>query len=469
VVRRSLLLVGLAVSLVAACGDDAGTTVDAADPPVTPDAPSVEAKLAAHGLDWCEALDFPRAPDDAYRDEPVYVGNEQPTDAVKAWAATKPGYQGLWIDRERHGWISVGFTEGAEARQEELREEFPDVGVVAVQARSSSAERDAARRRVEPVLRRFAIAEPIIETPEKGLLVVGLGVLREEALAALEPFADEPLCFEGLLADEVVPDGPQPDGGEGWRLLGTADEVGEPYRTGIATTEAQFERLWEQSGLPGARPAVDFGPDVVIWFGAVHGSGCDVRLDDVVVDRAAALVHGAIVLPGAPRDCPDDAIARSFVVTVARSRLPGGPFAIQLDAEDPPGGVPEERTLVDADLRAPGSVATDDEIGPDPELIDDSEEPTVLTSGEIVEPGFASRYEMDVRCGIARLGDLNGIVWQTAGDEVPPQWAGSVEDDRLVVDVLVEEETATLAATANGHTVTYEPAPIGTSPDPCAG
>jgi hypothetical protein len=38
-----------------------------------------------------------------------------------------------------------------------------------------------------------------------------------------------------------------------------------------------------------------------------------------------------------------------------------------------------------------------------------------------------------------------------------------------VVDVLLDQETATLAATANGRTVTYEPAPIGTSPDPCAG
>ena len=462
--RRTLALLALATWVLAACGDGDGTTVDAADPPA-PD--TVEAALAAHDLDWCEALEYPRAPDDAYRDEPVYVGNEQPTEAVQAWAATKPGYQSLWLDRERQGWITLGFSEGVEARQAELREEFPDVGVVAVRARSTAAERAGARARVEPVLRRFAIGEPTIESEAKGVVEVGLGVLREEVLEALESYADEPLCFDGLLERDVTPEGPQPDGGDGWRLLGDG-RSGSSYRTGIATTDEQYARLWADAGLSADRPDVEFATEVVVWFGAVYGSGCDVRLDRVVVDRAGRLVHGELVVPGAPRDCPDDANPHAFVVALERSSLPAGRFAIQLGAEDPPSGVPEERTLVDADLRSPGAVATHDQIGPDPDLTARSEEPSIVSSGATIEPGYPWRYRMDVSCGIAKLGEVNGIVWITAQDDVPPQWTGSVEGDRLVVDLLLDQESATLAATAEGHTVTYEPAPIRTSPDPCA-
>ena len=100
-----------------------------------------------------------------------------------------------------------------------------------------------------------------------------------------------------------------------------------------------------------------------------------------------------------------------------------------------------------------------DQIGPDPDLTARSEEPSIVSSGATIEPEYPWRYRMDVSCGIAKLGEVNGIVWRTAQDEVPPQWTGSVEGDRLVVDLLLDQETATLAATANGHTVTYEPAP----------
>ena len=215
--RRTLALLALATWVLAACGDGNAATVDVPDAPAAAD--TVEAMLAAHGLDWCEALEYPRAPDDAYRDEPVYVGNEQPTEAVQAWAATKPGYQSLWLDRERQGWITLGFSEGVEARQAELREEFPDVGVVAVRARSTAAERAGARARVEPVLRRFAIGEPTIESEAKGVVEVGLGVLREEVLEALEPYADEPLCFDGAARAGRDPRGPP---ARRWRRLEAA-------------------------------------------------------------------------------------------------------------------------------------------------------------------------------------------------------------------------------------------------------
>ena len=63
-----------------------------------------------------------------YRDEPVYVGNEQPTDAVRAWAEQQPGFEDIWIDRDNNGWLAVGFTSEVDQRQAELEAEFPGVG-----------------------------------------------------------------------------------------------------------------------------------------------------------------------------------------------------------------------------------------------------------------------------------------------------------------------------------------------------
>lgn len=60
------------------------------------------------------------APDEYYRDEPVYVGNNPPTGDIEAWARTKPGFEGLWRDRTRNGWITLAFSEDAHVRQAEL-------------------------------------------------------------------------------------------------------------------------------------------------------------------------------------------------------------------------------------------------------------------------------------------------------------------------------------------------------------
>ncbi len=75
-------------------------------------------------------------------------------------------------------------------------------------------------------------------------------------------------------------DGPQPTSGDGWRLL-AVERTGDSYRTGAATTEDQYAALWAQSGVTAARPPVDFDNDIVIWFGAVYGSGCEIRMETV--------------------------------------------------------------------------------------------------------------------------------------------------------------------------------------------
>ena len=122
--------------------------------------------------------------------------------------------------------------------------------------------------------------------------------------------------------------------------------VYESIRTGVATTAEQYEDLWAAAGLAGQGPAVDFETEIVVWFGAVYGSSCPIRLDDVAVDPDRRLVFGGFVKPGNPTACTDDANPEAYVVALARHRLPEAPFAVQLDAEDPPSGAPEERTTV---------------------------------------------------------------------------------------------------------------------------
>jgi hypothetical protein len=281
-------------------------------------------------------------------------------------------------------------------------------------------------------------------------------------VAALATVADERICLED--AGVPVPEGPQPTGGDGWRLLG--DElVGDVYRTGIATDDEQYAALWSRAGMTAPRPAVDFETEVVIWFGAVYGSSCPIRVDDVVVDleHRPVLVYPLSVVPGGDDEgCTADANPHAFVVAIERGRLPAGPFAIQLGPEDPPAGVPEERTLVDTDLSSPGAVATAEQVGPDPALIEASQQPEIFDSGEYLWSDPPWRYRLSVRCGIGVLGQLNEIWWMTGTDTVavPSEWTDLVDatSESIVVELnLNDGQDPTMTAAANDYAVTYEP------------
>ena len=100
----------------------------------------------------CEDVPELSAPAEAYRDTPIYVGNEMPVEAVRDWAVGQPGYEDIWIDREHNGWVAVAFSRDAAARQADLEREFPGVGVVAVPVEWSTAELEALQRRVHEVL-----------------------------------------------------------------------------------------------------------------------------------------------------------------------------------------------------------------------------------------------------------------------------------------------------------------------------
>jgi len=153
-----------------------------------------------------------------------------------------------------------------------------------------------------------------------------------------------------------------------------------------------------------------------------------------------------------------DANPYAYLVALERDKLPSGPFAIQLGTDDPPAGVPEERTLVDVDLSRPGAVAAPGDVHPDPTL----PKPFVHESGSVIEPDVENPYQLFVHCGIEWLGRLNHVAWRTdvpAGvpDFIPPEWQTAVDASQAVElsIILRTGPEPVVEATANGHTVMY--------------
>jgi hypothetical protein len=405
----------------------------------------------------CDEVPAVALPAAHLRDQPIYVANEQPVEELAAWARSHAGFEELWIDRANLGWVVLAFSEDGTARQDELTDRFPDVGAVVVEVDWTMDELTDLQDRVaaDPALRELGIATGVSVT--QGVVSVELGELTQDRRSRLAPYLGERLCVSGVDPASLPSEGPQPQAGEGWRLL--VDELaGEPYRTGIAADEEGLARLWERIGLTSVVPSVDLETEVVIWFGAVYGSSCpDLRLDDVVVDDDRALVYAEIIDVSRQVACTDDANPRAFVVAVERSRLPAGPFAIQLRADDPPPGAPEERTLVELDLTPPGASLSADAVGPDPSLAGPG--PSTVGPGDLVEPGYPAAYRFDLHCGPEWLGPLNDVLWRSEVPDTPTAWreARSPSTDELVVEVLLETDPARLTATANGHEIVYTP------------
>ncbi len=439
--QRTILLMVIAI-VVAACG------VERADEPLAP---------VSAGFPSCEDVPVITAPQEAYRDSPIYVQNEMPIEDVQEWAATQPGYEGLWIDREHNGWLTVAFSENAADRQADLKAMFPDVGVVAVEVEHTTEELADLQARVSEEMAQLLDSFAAGSYENKGVVGVSVGILTPEIIEAIaKRLPGEPICVEGGDPSTLPPPGPQPQEGEGWRLLADEAPAGDAYRTGIATDQGSLETLWEGIGLETPLPDVDFETEIVVWFGAVYGSSCpDIRLDRVVVE--GPLVYADIVLPNPPVACTDDANPHAYLVALERDRLPAGPFAIQLDSNDPPQGVPEERTVVNVDLSQPGSVAGPDDIGQDPNLPG----PQYVESGDFIETGFPQPYQFNVHCGIEWLGEFNNYSWRT-DDAIPPDWLekGEVFDsgETIVVNItLFEGSQPRVEVEANGVAVTYEP------------
>lgn len=408
----------------------------------------------------CDDVPYIEAAPGLYRDSPIYVGNpDAQVEALQGWAVSKPGFEELWIDRSHLGWITLAFSVDATARQTELEQEFPEMGAVVVGVDWTMAELRDLQQRVVQVFRGQGIGFSSGAYPNKGVVSIELAFLKPELVAIVEQnFAGQRVCLSGGDPADAPIEGPQPTAGNGWRLLADQDETGSSYRTGIAYDAASYEQLWSFAGIAGNRPAVDFQAEVVIWFGAVHGSSCPrLRLDDVVVDTGRSLVHGEITYLDVGV-CTDDAIPHAYVVALERSRLPRGPFAIQLGADDPPAGVPEERTVVEADLSGPGSVADPSQVhagGAVPPSFD-------VGPGGIIEPGMRMRYRQSAHCGVEWLGPINEVYWRapeaSGTDWLPPAWRDLVLDGSLTITVVLHDDVQPprIDASAAGATVLYE-------------
>jgi len=409
--------------------------------------------------DWefpvCSDVPDLAAPPEAYRDEPIYVF-DRPVAEVEAWAESQPGYEDIWTS-DRLGWIAVAFSRDAEARQRDLEEKFPDVGVVAVPVERTKAELEALafrlQRELAPLLAEYdmiGVGGSVIQ----GVAYLHVGVLTEELRREIERrFSGEPLCVSARDPAKLPAPGPQPDEGEGWRLLADQDGGAGQERVGLAASAAGLDELRARTGLDAPVPEVDFGDHVVIWFGVTYSGSCpDIRLDDVVVD--GAVVYPEIVNLNTELDCTADANPHTYVVALKRSRLPSGPFAIQLEAETPSYAKPEQRLLVDADLSQPGAVPEPGAVRPDASL----SEPTPDESGLTAQPEISHLYRLDTRCGIEWLGEVNGVAWRT-DEKMPDEWQNAVEaSGGLNVSITMHIEPKTVIKTElNGKTVVYKP------------
>ena len=422
----------------------------------TPTEPSAQSTVGAtSSVMRCEDAARIEAPDTAYGESPIYVANEMPVEAVDAWAGAHPGYETLWIDRDHNGWITVAFSQDADVRRAEIPSLFPDAGVVVVEVDWTMAELENLQRRVtDHLLERGVDSFGSGVSVTTGLVSIDVGVLTGDIIALVESeFGRERVCVSGRDPSTVPAPGPQPDAGANWRLLLAAQGTGEAYRTGIATDERTLSELWETLSVGATIPDVDFETEVAIWFGAVYGSGCEnIRLDAVVVEGDT--VHADIVLVDPPAFCNDDANPFAFVVAVERAVLPVGPFRIQLDADGPPAGAPEERTYVDVDLSQPGAVARAGDLSVGTPPPPDS----TAQSGDFLEPDIAHPYSLYLHCGHTWLGEFNGFVWRT-DQPAPPSWndlVGEIENIELEI-VLREGPDPRIEAVGLDEQVVYRP------------
>jgi hypothetical protein len=290
---------------------------------------------------------------------------------------------------------------------------------------------------------------PVVRTDR--MVQVTFGVITSERAATLEAFRGNPrVCVRGEVGSLPTP-GPQPTAGAGWRLLGDARVAGN-HATALASDQTQYRFLWDAIGMPGETPPVAFETEIVIWFGHIVSSSpdCQDRLDDVVVDDAAALVQPRFSTPGGAIVCNADANPHDFVVAVQRERLPAGPFGITLfeTSDRPPS------TSVSADLTVPGSTATPEQLRSgegNPSIETFGYEERTLTVGGSVAYGLPW-------CDGTRLGPVNRTLW-VAQSDVPAAWATAPAPERLPeFEVLVRPDPPTLTLSAAGASLDYAPA-----------
>lgn len=435
--RRHILAV-LPLALIAvACGTDPGaidrtTTTGENLTTTNPEGTtSTVGSGAEQGLLRCAEVPLVSADPSFYRDDPKYIGNEMPVEDVRRWASQYPDYVDLWIDREHNGWVTVAFTGNVAERQAEIDTEFPDDGVVAVGIDWTEDDLLDLQTRVHEELEGVVDVQGSWTDMIRGRVGIQVPVLSEENLDAIaERFPDARLCVEGLEPEAVVPPGPQPTEGDGWRLILDEKGVGLSFMTGIAWDSESLNTLLQDiEGLPDVDVDVDFENEVAIWFGAVYSGSCpNIRLDNVVVDEDT--IYPEIVNTDNALACTDDANPHTYLVALERERLPETPFYIQIFPDLGP-----DRLLVEADLGQPGSVARPDQVGLDTSSLESRPD----RSPTVIEPEFPWVFAIDLTCGFEYLGEINSYDW-VASEPIPETWLTEAKgQSEITVEVILNQ------------------------------
>ena len=407
-------------------------------------APSVE-------VVFCEDIDIPYAPEDWYAATPIYVGNEMPIDEVRVFAQTLDGFRDVWIDRAHNGWIGVGFDGGdIEAQQALLEAEFPGIGVVAVEVPYTSEELDQVFQDLQGGLP--AGIEPASIYEVQGYVEIWVGRLTAENIAAVSDVVGAaPVCLSGQDPETTPVEGPQPEGGDGWIYLGEADTMLESELPRVLADARSLESVWEQLGLEGDPPIVDFDRRVVFYLVIGHSGSCpDTRLDDVLVDDD----HLYAVIPTITDEmgCTADWVPRTYLVAADRDRLPPPPFEVTAEKEY------GARVEIATDLRVPGSVpARGDVVRTEAGQVRE-----VTPMPHFIEPEFPSPpLIIDPACGVDYLGQINRVHWHRAeGSGMPEEWKPAVVDGLLDLELtMTPGPEPTLTASAAGVGILYLPGP----------
>src|SRR5690606_8384286 len=153
-------------------------------------------------------------------------------------------------DRERNGWLTLGFTEGVADAQAAVSREFPGVGVVVVEVPFTLQELMDLHGRIREVLLEETehIASSI--SVHNGVVEMNVAILTYEIRQLMgDHFVGEPICLVGCEPSDYPEPGPQRLEGDGWRLLVHDPEVGWSYRTGIATDPESQRAMCAEVGL----------------------------------------------------------------------------------------------------------------------------------------------------------------------------------------------------------------------------
>ncbi len=390
---------------------------------------------------------WPSAPDDWYRDTPVYVGNNSPTDEVRRFVSSIPGFVDVWIDRDHLGWVSAGFV-GAdvEAIQVKLEEEFPEGGVVAVELAYTASELEEMAAEIHSQLPEGMYA---LNTHEIwGRIEVFVGLLTPENVALVEEIGgDYPYCIEGL--DPVQFDqSPQADRGDGWVFLGVSDtyigDVPAAY-----TDQTAFESAWDDLEVGEPAPSVDFNESLAVFFQIGYSGSCpDTRFRGVILEGDRLMPDVAHVTIA--QMCTSDYNSRVYAVGLDRDSLPAPPFYLVEWPHSSAG------LMIDVDLRDPSAVldGSNSRIVPLDRPRTATDMPLYMETG-----GFPWEFIVPDDCDLTYLGEVNGIGWHLAEDSaIPASWANLAVDDVIDLQIQLFEGPDPIAVVSGGgDEATYVP------------